>query len=208
MVQLMIYDEQAEAGATPQTVFGGRPSVAPGFAWPVCAACEGNMQFLGQLRAPAPVGNEDRLLLLFMCQNDPGLCDEWDAEGGGNAVIPTPLDDLSLAKAPEGETERATRHGAVLESVDEESYDEARDAWAEAHEGEGRLVLGQLGGEPDWLQSEETPDCDACNAPMRLIAQLEQGPDYETEMNFGGGGVAYVFECHDCGKAAKFLWQS
>ncbi|GAA5138512.1 hypothetical protein GCM10023339_79590 [Alloalcanivorax gelatiniphagus] len=55
----------------------------------------------------------------------------------------------------------------------------------------------QLFGEPLWLQAEEVPDCDRCGRAMEFLAQLaqlEQGPDWRTEMNFGGGGVAYLFQ--------------
>ncbi len=42
---------------------------------------------------------------------------------------------------------------------------------------------------------------------MRLAAQLEQGPDADTEMNFGGGGTAFVFSCPTHPEQARFLWQ-
>jgi hypothetical protein len=41
---------------------------------------------------------------------------------------------------------------------------------------------------------------------MRFVAQLEQGPDSASEMNFGGG-CAYVFDCGCGAHAAKMLWQ-
>ena len=68
---------------------------------------------------------------------------------------------------------------------------------------------GQIGGEPSWVQNEETPDCDACGKPMQLAAQLEEGPDHRTAMNFGSGsGCGYVFRC-GCSQPAlgKLLWQ-
>ena len=36
---------------------------------------------------------------------------------------------------------------------------------------------------------------------MRFVAQLEEGPDHRTAMNFGGG-VGYLFDCKE-GKTAK-----
>ncbi|MEV7509706.1 hypothetical protein AB0O57_17320 [Streptomyces sp. NPDC091201] len=69
----------------------------------------------------------------------------------------------------------------------------------------GRAVLGVLGGEPDWLQYDETPGCPGCARPMEFAAGLEEGPDPVTSMNFGSGrGYAHV--CRGCGRAA-FLWQ-
>ncbi|MCZ0981704.1 hypothetical protein O1L60_29965 [Streptomyces diastatochromogenes] len=69
-----------------------------------------------------------------------------------------------------------------------------------------RPVLGRLGGAPDWLQDDETPLCPVCARHMAFTAQLEEGHDYATAANFGGGGLGYVFSCQHCGEAA-FLWQ-
>ena len=81
MVELLIADT-APPALTAGFSFGGLP-LAPNvtaFAWPVCKTCSGPMQFLGQLPTP----EKPKLVLLFMCQNDPGLCDDWEADGGGN----------------------------------------------------------------------------------------------------------------------------
>jgi hypothetical protein len=205
-IQLLLHDS-APAEDEPVTRFGGRP-LAPSrepFAWPVCRACEGNMQFLGQLRLPNEAG--DRLLLLFMCQNDPGVCDEWEADAGGNRAIVLGTEGLAVVEfPPAGEVSRNTMYGARVEEHATGDYDEARAAWTEEHEGRGREVLGQLFGTPGWIQGDQTPECDACHEPMRFVAQLEEGPEIRTSMNFGGG-AAFVFDC-DCEAAsAKLLWQ-
>lgn len=67
-------------------------------------------------------------------------------------------------------------------------------------------ILGHVGGDPDWLQNDETPLCPTCMSPMTFIAELEEGHDYATAPNFGGGGRGYVFHCDHCTKAA-FLFQ-
>lgn len=164
------------------------------------------MQFLGQIRTRGIFG--DRLLLMFMCQNQPGLCDEWDANAGGNAVLVVSSEDLTLVAAPgTGETTRKTRHGAVVTPTDADSYDRARESWS-SHTGKGgHQILGQLGGQPEWIQGDETPGCDQCGQGMRFVAQLEEGPDHQTAMNFGGGGCAYLFQCQHCEASAKLLWQ-
>jgi len=87
-----------------------------------------------------------------------------------------------------------------------DDYDEARDAWCESNGTGGRKILGQVGGEPAWIQGDEQPACDACDAPMDFVAQLEEGPDAGTAMNFGGR-CAYVYRC-TCGAGQpKMLWQ-
>lgn len=205
MTNLLIHAADAAEVASPGSKFGGSPSAPNGeLTWPVCKCCNGNMQFLGQLGAP----EDEMLLLLFMCANDPGMCDEWEPNGGGNSVIAVPATQLRLVQPPdEGETTRPTRYGAAIFDEADGDYDAARSSWASQNKVSPREVLGQLGGSPSWIQGDETPGCDSCGNSMKFFAQLEQGPDWQTEMNFGGGGCAYVFRC-TCDKLkAKFLWQ-
>ena len=162
------------------------------------------MQFLGQIRPP----DAQRLHLIFMCQNNPGVCEEWEADGGANAVICSGIDNLKIHEAPsEGEVVRpGLPYGAKIEQVQSSGYDEARGEWAQSHPERQREVLGHIGGDAAWLQGDETPGCSHCGKPMRFVAQLEEGPDYNTAMNFGAG-CGYLFEC-DCEEGTgKFLWQ-
>jgi hypothetical protein len=164
---------------------GGVPLVPGGFVWPKCRECGGAMQFLAHL--PLPFG----VIAVFFCQNDPGMCDDWDAAAGGNDAFLL-SGSLSPAAVPaEGET----LLGAVTA---------LRPHPADVPTEE--LVLGRLGGEPDWIQGDETPDCPSCAARMAFTAELEEGHDFATSANFGGGGRGYVFDCRPCGEAA-FLWQ-
>lgn len=184
------------------TSFGGKPvkNIDEDFIWPKCACCSLSMQFLGKITV------DDDLHQIFMCQNDPGVCDDGEADDGGNAVVvlkPTVLEYVTVPD--EGETLRDTEYSAVVVEVDAPDYPDATDVWGESNNEEYRRILGQISGEPYWLQGDDTPDCDTCHKPMRFIAQLEQGPDYETEMNFAGG-CAYSFAC-SCNRSAKFLWQ-
>ena len=69
------------------------------------------MQFLAQIPLRSveipEFENSSKSLLLFQCQNDPGMCDEWDASSGGNAALladgrvvelPVPAGEVLLAK--------------------------------------------------------------------------------------------------------------
>lgn len=162
------------------------------------------MQFLGQVGQAGAL----RLHLIFMGQNHPGVCSEWEADGGANVVVCTGVDGLKIADAPsEGEVVRAgPQYGARVERVQSSNYDAARTEWAQLGSRRQRDVLGQIGGEVFWLQGDETPVCGHCRKKMRFVAQLEEGPDHETQMNFGGG-CGYLFEC-DCAEVTgKFLWQ-
>jgi hypothetical protein len=193
MTTLMTYSGEV-APDSGGTRTGGLPLVHDDFAWPDCATCEGPMQFLAQLHL------EDDVLAVFMCQNEPGLCDEWDPAAGGNQAFVLPANGVAATPPPNGETRLGEVSGIALVDVEGVGYDDARENW-----GERRAVLGQFGGEPSWLQADETPGCPGCGEPMKFVAQLEEGHDHRTAANFGGG-CAYAFRCEPCRNAA-FLWQ-
>src|SRR4051794_22092768 len=63
----------------------------------------------------------------------------------------------------------------------------------------------KLGGKPDWIQSDETPECESCGEPMDFVAQIDS-VEHESEHNplskpalghqdymFGDVGMIYVF---------------
>ncbi|CAN3984688.1 hypothetical protein [Kitasatospora purpeofusca] len=83
------------------TRIGGVPLAPPGTAWPSCADCGGPLQFLAQIvldRSGAAVtggpGRQDRLLVLFACQNRPGVCRDWEARSGANLALVLPAQGL------------------------------------------------------------------------------------------------------------------
>ena len=198
MIKLLINDP-LKKNIVDESGFGGLPitPIDRSFEWPKCKNCGSSLQYLGKIKTD--IGLE----MIFMCNDDPGMCDEWDAEGGGNKVLIVDNSNLKFVTADtREESVREVEHGVKELNVDANDYDAAR----ENYTGEKRDVLGQLFGEPTWLQGDETPNCDCCSKPMRFVAQLEEGPDYKTAMNFGGGGVAYLFDCTE-GKTGKFLWQ-
>lgn len=51
----------------------------------------------------------------------------------------------------------------------------------------------KVGGEPDWIQNEETPEC--CGRPAMFYGQLGSlGGEYDLVDN----GIIYVFICRKC----------
>lgn len=206
MTTLMVHAGPAAADAA-VTRTGGVPLVPAGFSWPACRACGGPMQFLAQVML-GDLGLDDRrgVLSVFMCQNDPGMCDEWDPVAGGNQALLFPLSGLRAAVVPPGPATALGEVSAVRCVTADGDYEEARLAWAEREGRPGRDVLGQLGGQPSWVQGDETPACPECAVPMSFAVQLEEGHDHRTAANFGGGGRGYGFACHPC-RTAAFLWQ-
>lgn len=201
MPTLLTYAGDVPADA-PVLRTGGVPLAPESFTWPTCAECEGAMMFLAHL--PLDTG----VISVFMCQNDPGLCEEWDPTAGGNRAYLFPATaELHPVEAPEGddETHLSVVTGLRTTQVAADGYPAAVEAWTEA--GNDRHdALGQLAGDPTWLQGEEAPLCRSCEKPMDFALMLEQGRDYQTGMNFGGDGWGYVFTHAGCTEAA-FLWQ-
>lgn len=107
---------------------------------------------------PSFVGS-DGILLLFKCENEPGLCDEWDSEMGANAaLISTSYHPLEVPDT--GEVLTSSQSYVILEDYDDSKHDEADDDnyWSALISGRGS-VLGRLGAKPMWLQNDETPKC-------------------------------------------------
>lgn len=181
MTSLLIPDE-----ASPIGQLGGDPLLPTDLEWPNCVSCDGAMTHIAQL------GVDGRVLTLFQCYHDPGGCEDWEPFGGGNAAAllsgpmtrrPGPTVPVRFAAMPVGIRE-------VPQSYADDETDDS---------------VGQFGGEPSWIQSDERPTCPNCPAgSMRFVAQLEPGP---LEFNFGDYGSAYAFDCPRCG-AAAWLWQS
>jgi hypothetical protein len=201
---------------------GGVLLASAGTAWPSCAACGGPMQFLAQvllddlgLHAGQGPASGRGVLALFMCQNDPGMCDEWDPRAGGNRALLCRADVLRPIPVPAPDEHEDDQEAILLGAVSTltyetlsttADYDQAHEEWTGRTDRRPEDVLGRLGGRPAWIQNDETPTCTACAQPMPLVVQLEEGRDHTTAMNFGGCGMAYAFACEPCAQAV-FLWQ-
>lgn len=162
------------------------------------------MQFLARLHLPeiVPEFGREQNLLLFLCSNDPGMCDEWDANAGGNKALLIKVDSNAPMEVPPGPTLLSCEHRFELEAWPSTKEDNVH---AFLSETSGRpSVIGKAGGHPSWLQQDETPVCE-CGTPMQFIAQIDSSAD--REINFGDGGIGYAFACRVCSGEAKFLWQ-
>ncbi|MEV6080028.1 hypothetical protein AB0L80_33720 [Streptomyces sp. NPDC052069] len=209
---LMIYDGPVPADSdAPRT--GGVPLAPAGFDWPLCG-CGGPLQFFAHL----PV--EDDVLSVFLCQNNPGACEFWDAGSNANRVYLFPREELRPVAVPEAgltllpATSAIRTHVVTLdpeEADDDEdielgAYDVARRGWkrepAEQFGKQGE-VLGSLGGSPSYLEDDRLPACPSCTCTMDFAAHLEEGISRETAMNLGGQ-LGYVFVCRTC-RTGSFL---
>ena len=190
------------------TRIGGIPDAPADFDWPTCATCSGPMQFLAQLGLAETdiehLSDRQQLLLLFQCQNEPGMCDEWDPDGGGNAALLISQGSGESPTPPDGPTTlpSVSRIDAIIydATIQTETPD---DNYCSAFDTD-TSVLGKTGGAPLWIQGDETPAC-SCGAQMTFLSQIEERGG--GGINFGDAGAGYAFVCGDCQSSAKFLWQ-
>jgi predicted DNA-binding WGR domain protein/uncharacterized protein YwqG len=72
---------------------GGDPVWLGAEQWPTCSGCDKPMMFLVQLRTGPGTGVpllRKGMLYVFQCQSDPGMCEDWSATSGANAVVVQP----------------------------------------------------------------------------------------------------------------------
>jgi hypothetical protein len=163
------------------TKLGGQPVWLQAPQWPVSASLDEPMMFIGQFRFD--VGDEARMAYVFMTQGSVYVDGTWEPEGGENAVIVQPDGGI-----PPFVTVRALPVGPSWPPDDHVPVDvPAR----------GDEPWEFLGGEPVWLQGDETP-----GPGWRLLGQLTDRLGY----NFGDAGIGYIFVSPD-GSEGRFLWQ-
>jgi hypothetical protein len=178
------------------TRIGGLPAVPAGFVWPECRHHGEPMQFTAQIE------HEGTLVSVFVCQFDPGTCPSWEAGSGSNAAFVFHGRDLRLADRPASPQGDPDDPEPVWPPVTDDEYLLGLAAATTPSDEDEQLGVpddvwfaGQYGGEPDWIQDDETPD------GLRFVASIESGP---LEFDFGDGGCAYVFSD---GQRAAVLWQ-
>lgn len=176
------------------------------------SCCGGPLQFFAHL----PV--EDGVLSVFVCQNDPGACESWDAASGANRVYLFPQEGLQPVAVPETgatllpATSVIHTHVVTLDPEENDDHDElapdaydlARSGWKwepEERFGKQREVLGSLGGSPSYLEDDRLPACPSCTGTTEFAAHLEEGISAQTAMNLGGQ-LGYVFVCRTCREGA------
>ena len=141
------------------------------------------------------------------------MCNQWEAESGGNTVRIFPLDGLQPTDPPPSEEDddededEDEPDAYLLECADGVELRAYQDKGSETGYTDARKepgdVLGQVGGLPEWIQADETPNC-GCGQSMRCVVQLEAHGG--GGMNFGDSGSGYGFLCSSC-QEGRFLWQ-
>jgi uncharacterized protein YwqG len=165
---------------------GGLPWGLPASRWPMCATCGEPQTLLAQLRHHAErldLGKEGRVLILFQCNHDPGMCETWSGGSGANACLILEAEELGhgLTPVPTADTtvEPEVRVVDWREGVDDESEP---------------AMETKLGGIPSWIQGDDEGPA----KPWRWIAQLDSTHQLDDgsscdAANYGDGGIAYIY---------------
>ena len=162
---------------------GGLPFGLPASQWPVCKDCGKPQSLLAQFGHHSErldLGKPGRVLSVFQCNHDPGMCSTWEGGSGANACLVTEPEELTgkLTPAPTPGT-IAEREARVVDWIVEDdglSDSEAArffqaDSYFELPPLKTELVptSTRLGGVPHWIQS---PD-EAPGAPWQFVGQLD-----------------------------------
>lgn len=174
-----------EAG--PQTRFeeklGGLPWGLPLSQWPRCSECGMPQSLLAQFAHAPPrldLGRAGRVMSVFQCNHNPGLCSTWEGGSGANACLVTEPEDLgegstplpAEALPPDPEVRIVAwieKEDGISESLAEKYFsDEDYFALSEA---QWRMATSgtRLGGVPCWIQSPDEAPKDG----WRFVGQLD-----------------------------------
>jgi hypothetical protein len=179
--------------------FGGKPWGFPVDAWPKCKDCGESMSFLCQVEHNAErcdLGKDGRVMYLFMCNHNPGMCETWDQDSGANAVVIVEKDKLTVGLTQPPTAADEEQEFRVLDYVatdDDEVWDT------------------HLAGTPMFVQGED----EAPGEPYRYVMHFSDRHTFINEElgavegpNFGSAGCGYVYvNTSGSTPTGKFFWQ-
>ena len=182
-VPILRLSEELPAQSSPQDKLGGLPWGLPPCLWPICQDCGKSQSLLAQfVHDPVhlDLGRSGRVLSVFQCNHDPGMCSTWEGGSGANACFVTEPEDLIAGLTPlPFDSPLVEREARIVEWLDRD--DGITDARAVHFFSETEFsplpeseivkvtTSTKLGGVPFWIQS---PD-EAPQGGWRFIGQLD-----------------------------------
>jgi hypothetical protein len=166
---------EAPPETTVQDKFGGLPFGLGADKWPKCKECGKSHSLLAQLNHDPErldLGRAGRVLFVFQCNHEPGLCASWEAHSGANACLVVEPEELGHRPSELPDDQPVVDNEVrVLTWIERDDGLEASlmPAFFSSHSFDhmsdevlGRVTWGtRLGGMPRWLQSaEEGPGAD------------------------------------------------
>lgn len=211
---------------SPEDKLGGLPwGLAPDM-WPTCQDCGKSLSLLAQFVHDVnrlDLGRAGRMLNVFQCNHDPGMCSNWEGGSGANACFVTEPEQLIAGLTPipadAPPLEREARIVEWLERDDGVSESQAShffswDEFAALPESVTAKIptSTRLGGVPFWIQSpDEAPKhgwrfvgqldgtYSFLTAPAAAVPGIEvdstrwEGRSHYCDGPNFGGGIAYLF---------------
>lgn len=155
-----------------------------------CPHCRAATNLMAQIDLADPLLPKTALgarrVPVFWCLD----CVEWDATFFDiSARVPRPLDQTGKQIRP---TELETGDGDLPER---------RVTLVPVAAGKEAGRKSKLGGQPKWIQMDQTPDCPKCERPMAFVLQLAG----DSRVSYGDEGMLYAFACPDCRITASLV---
>jgi hypothetical protein len=175
-----------------QDKLGGLPWGLPSELWPRCQECGHPQSLLAQFvhhQERLDLGAPDRVLFVFQCNYNPGVCATWERMGGANAcfilsmhelthtLTPLPRDDIELEIETRIEQWIARDDHIPSRAYTHFFHDAGMVALPEAVR--QQVMTGtRLGSVPAWIQSaEEGPPND-----WHFVGQLDSTYSFYTSV--------------------------
>lgn len=171
-----------QRGSLPVDKLGGLPWGMPSDLWPMCKACTKPQSLLAQFShhdQRLDLGKPGRILYVFQCNHNPGICETWEGGSGANACFVLEPEEIAhqYATLPDSETfveteafiAQWTEQEDEIDPILKPSFFKEDRYWSLADsEREKPSMMTKLGSVPWWTQSpNEAPE-----ENWRFVAQI------------------------------------
>ena len=162
---------------------GGLPNGLPIELWPNCKVCGKAQSFLAQMQHHPDrlnLGRHGRVLFVFQCDHDPGMCESWDIDAGANACLVIEPEKLSYIETaipydnPPVENSVdiigwLTKEDGISSKIRHAFFNEDQYDALDHNIIEKATFQTRMGGVPAWIQSpDEAPKPD-----WKFLGQLD-----------------------------------
>jgi len=220
----VLKDSDIESGFVEK--LGGRPWGLEPSRWPLCKECGKSQSFIAQFAhhpTRIDLGRDKRMLFVFQCNHDPGMCSTWEGDSGSNACFVLEPEELknNVCSLPSDDpilerevyiVDWVERDDGVSSSDAASFYDDDKLFSLPVSTANAVTTSTRLGSVPFWIQSpSEAPSgwdfigqIDSTLSFLQASKYAEEwvrkDPEcwegrthYAEGPNFGDGGIAYLF---------------
>lgn len=178
---------------------GGVPWGLPPSRWPRCSKCGRSQSLLAQFahqRDRLDLNREGRVLFVFQCNHEPGMCSTWEGGSGANACFVLEPDDMIEGLSPlPPDSPSSEREARILGWLKKDDGITPAQAAAFFEDSEFMKLpdevflraaeVTRLGSVPSWIQSADEGPKDG----WRFVGQLDSFYSFFTPPKTRGDGV-------------------